>query len=67
MTNEERELEVESLSTVIMSQELIVYDKHVVTSPSQPLMDHKFLKRDTTMSLLNYNAGNAAFCIDSLL
>ena len=68
MTDEERELEVESSSTVIMSQELVVYaGTPVITSPSQPLMDPKFLKRDTPMPLLNYNTGNAVFCIDSLV
>ena len=68
MTDEERELEVESSSTVIMSQELVVYaGTPVITSPSQPLMDPKFLKQDTPMPLLNYNTGNAAFCIDALL
>ena len=67
MTDEERELEAESSSTVSISQELVVYGTPVITSPSQPSMDHKFFKRDTPMPLLNYNTGNAAFCIDSLL
>ena len=45
MIDEMRELEVEYSSTVIMRQELVVYSIHVVISPFQPSMDHKFLKR----------------------